>query len=197
MSKGFMDDREKAFENSYFRQQDAKLIKRLRMGAGLDEIAVALAEKLEVDDPTLLARARGVGITAETAPAFFLAPLVQVAWAEDKVGRHERDVVLRIARERGIAMDSPSYAQLVAWLDQRPPDDLFEAALDVLKTGFAVLPQAEREERIERIVHSCREVAADPGAGAGFVQLLGLGDSISGSEGSNIQMIADRLRGRS
>ena len=195
MEKGFMGDREKALEDSYFRQQEARLLEKLRQGATLDEIAEALRDKLQVDNPELLARAREAGVTPETAPAFFLAPLVQVAWAEGKVGRHERDTVLRLAHDRGVANGTPAHDQLVAWLEQRPSDSLFDAALDVIRAGFDVLPHAERDERIERIVHACREVAQ--GSGSEIARLLGLGDGVSGSEESVMGTIEARLRGRS
>ena len=195
MEKGFMGDREKALEDSYFRQQEARLLEKLRQGATLDEIAEALRDKLQVDNPELLARAREAGVTPETAPAFFLAPLVQVAWAEGKVGRHERDTVLRLAHDRGVANGTPAHDQLVAWLQQRPSHSLFDAALDVIRAGFDVLPHAERDERIERIVHACREVAQ--GSGSEIARLLGLGDGVSGSEESVMGTIEARLRGRS
>jgi len=102
MQDRIFGDREKAMEESYFRQEEARLLEKLRQKASLDEIAVALRDVLLVENPELLARARQLGITAETAPAFFLAPLVQVAWAEGKVTKDELEAVLKIARERGI-----------------------------------------------------------------------------------------------
>ena len=189
-----MSDREKALEESYFRQQDARLLEKLRKGATLDEIALALRDKLDVDNPELLARAREAGVTPETAPAFLLAPLIQVAWAEGKVGRHEREAVLRLAHERGVASGTPAHDQLVSWLEQKPSDALFDTALEVIRAGFEVLPHAERDERIERIVLACREVAQ--GSGSEIARLLGLGDGVSGSEESVMGSIEARLRGR-
>ena len=192
MDKGIFSDREKAMEANYFRQQDARLIERLRQGAKLDDIAEALRDKLQVDNPELLARARAAGVTAETAPAFFLAPLVQVAWAEGKVSKRERETVLRLASERGIEEGSPSYAQLGAWLDKRPDDALFDAAVEVIKYGFAVLPLREREERTKRVVEACREVAA--ASGTELAHLLGLGTGISKVEASMLDDIGAKLR---
>src|SRR4051812_32143369 len=100
--KRLFGDRERAMEDSYFRQHDAKLVERLRQESTLDDIARALADKLQVDNQDLLSRARQAGVTAETASAFFLSPLVQVAWAEGSVSSQEHETVLRIARERGI-----------------------------------------------------------------------------------------------
>ena len=133
MDKGIFTDREKAMEANYFRQQDAKLLERLRKDSSLDEIALALAEKLQIDNPDLLARVRALGVTADTAPAFFAAPLVQVAWAEGSVSKREQEAVLHLARERGIEEGSPAYAQLGEWLAARPADALFDTAVEVIK----------------------------------------------------------------
>ena len=91
MDKGIFNEREKAMEANYFRQEDAKLLERLRKRAPLDEIAGALREKLQVDNPDLLQRVRDLGVTQETAAAFFVAPLVQVAWADGAAGKAEHD----------------------------------------------------------------------------------------------------------
>lgn len=193
MTKGILGDREKALEDSYFRQQDAKLLKRLREGAALDDIAIALAEKLQLENPEILIRAREVGITPDTAAAFLVAPLVQIAWAEGSVTKQERAVVLRLALERGIEAQSPAYSQLVTWLEVRPPDALFDAAIQAIQCGLSVLPPKEKEERIERIVDACREVAA--ASGSEVARLLGLGDGVSGSEASILDTIAKKLQG--
>ena len=98
MEKDIFKERERAREAAHFRQEDARLIERLRQEAKLEEIAIALAEKLQVDNPDLLLRVMELGVTVDSAPAFFLAPLVQVAWAQGTVTEQERDTVLRLAR---------------------------------------------------------------------------------------------------
>jgi hypothetical protein len=191
MEKDSFKERERSIEETYFRQRDAKLIERLRQEAKLEDIATALAEKLQVENPELLGRVRALGVTVDTAPAFFLAPLVQVAWAEGKVTEKERDTVLRLARARGIEENSPAYAQLLEWLRVRPADAVFDTAVEVIKSGFAVLPPEEKEERIKRIVQACQEVAM--ASGGGLAKLLGLG-SVSSSEASALDTITSTLR---
>ena len=186
MKEHILGDREKAMEDGYFRDQDAKLLKMLRERAQLDEIAIMLGEKLRVDDPALLAKIKELGITVQTAPAFFLAPLVQVAWAEGRVLKDEREMVLVLARQRGIAPDTPSYEQLEDWLKVRPSDELFDTAVEVLRIGFTVLPPEEREERIKDVVRACRDIAEASGA---LGRLLGLGNGVSPVE----QAMLDRL----
>ncbi len=191
MGDRIFGDREKAMEDAYFRDQNAKLLEKLRQKANLDEIAVALGQKLQVDNPDLLLKVRELGIKLDTAPAFFLAPLVQVAWAEGKVSKQEREVVLRLARQRDIDPNSPAYAQLNEWLRVRPSDAFFDTAVEVLKAGYSVLPPAEQEERIKAVVHACHEVAE---ASAGLGRLLGLGDGVSSVEASTLDDITRTLR---
>jgi len=192
MNKGPLSDREQAMEANYFRQQDALLIEKLRQQASLDEIASAVADKLKVDNPDLLTRVRHVGVTPETASAFLLAPLVQVAWGGDSVSREERRTVLRLSRDRGVAEGSPAEAQLIKWLEERPDDELFETSVEVIKYGLAVLPHYEQEERIKRVVEACREVAKASGSKISWV--LGLFDGINSSEASALDAITKKLR---
>ena len=84
MEKDIFKERGRALEAAYFHDQDAKLIEKLRESARLEEVAIALAEKLQVDNPDLLLRVMELGVTLDIAPAFLLAPLVQVAWAEGR-----------------------------------------------------------------------------------------------------------------
>lgn len=190
--KGLFGDREKAMEANYFRQQDERLLERLRQNAKLDEIAGALAEKLQIDNPDLLERVKALGITVDTAPALFLAPLVQVAWSDGSVSRKEHDTVLRLAQQREVETGSPAFAKLEEWLRQRPSDKLFDTAVEVLKYGFAVLPPKEREERIKRVVDACHDVAS--ASGNGLATLLALGNTVESSEEATLDAITTRLR---
>jgi hypothetical protein len=191
MQDRIFGDREKAMEEAYFRSEDARLLDKLRQKAHLDDIALALGEKLQVANPELLSRIRSFGVNLDTAAALFLAPLVQVAWAGGSVTRAEHDAVLHLARGRGIQTDSPAYAQLVEWLHERPSDALFDTAVDVIKYGFSVLPPQEKEERIKSLVDACHEVAEASGSKVGWV--FGL-RSVSDSEVDALDAITNRLR---
>jgi hypothetical protein len=190
--KDIFMDRERALEDDYFRKQDAKLIEQLRERGRLEAIASALDDALKVGDAAVLSRAVELGITRDTGPAFLMAPLVQVAWAEGTVTDRERGVILRQARERGIAEDSPSDTQLRDWLTARPSDALFDAAVDAIKAAYHHLPAAEREEKFKDLIASANEVA---GASGGLTRMLGLSSGVSGEEESLLDAIAAKLRG--
>jgi tellurite resistance protein len=193
MDKDIFKERERSLEEEYFRKHDAKLIEKLRERGKVEEIAEALAVKLQIDDPALLRRIMALGVTLDTGPAFLLAPLVQVAWAEGGVTDREREKVLRIATERGVDPASPAYTQLQQWLRKRPADAIFDTAVEAIKTGLSVLTPAERADRIKRIVDACREVAS---ASGGLGRLLGLGTGVSSEEESLLDAMVTTLRAR-
>jgi len=194
MKDHIFGDREKAIEDTYFRKEDTKLLEKLREKAPLDQIALALRNKLHVDNPGLLMRARATGVAPDAAPALFLAPLVQVAWADGSISRAERKAVLRLARSRGVDPESAAGGQLIDWMDERPPDSIFETALEVIKYGFSVLTPGEREDRIRGIVDACSEVAAASGTIMGWALALVDPDAAAARETAILQMIAGRLR---
>ena len=192
MSEDIFKERGRSFEEDYFRKHEAKLIATLRERGRLEEISEALAMKLQIDNPDLLRRIMALGVTIETGPAFLLAPLVQVAWAEGAVTDRERATVLRLATERGIEQTSPAYEQLDVWLSQRPVDALFDAAIETIKSGLSVLTPEDRADRIRRIVEACHEVAD---ASGGLSRLIGMG-GVSNEEEELLDGMAARLRGR-
>ena len=194
MQDRIFGDREKAMEADYFRKEEARLLEKLRQRANLDEIAGALRDMLQVDNPELLNRVRELGITAETAAAFLVAPLVQVAWAEGKVRKDEHEAVMKLAHGRGVEAGSAAEQQLHDWLATRPADALFDASIEVLRAAFSVLPGHERHERINAIVDACRIVAE--ASGSEIAHQLGLGTGVSRSEASLLEAIRERLLSR-
>ena len=179
MAKDMLRDRERGEEQAYFRQQDAKLIAKLRQKAQLSEIAHALAEKLRVDEPALLERIQKLGVTLDTGSAFILAPLVEVAWVDGNVSDAERDTILRIAKQRGVAPGSADYSQLLDWLTHRPSDEVFRTAIEAIRIGLSVLPPDESEQRIATLIKACEDVAQSKGWLAELLRLDGVSDAES------------------
>ena len=189
MAKDMFRKRGQADEEAYFHRQDAELIARLRQNAQFSEIAHALAEKLHVDEPTLLERIKELGVTLETGAAFILAPLVEVAWVDGNVSDAERAAILHIAKQRGVVPGSDDYRQLLDWLDHRPPDDIFRTSLEAIRIGISVLPPGESEQRISAMIKACEDVAKAAGGLSGLLQLKG----ISPNEGAVITAIRRHL----
>ena len=189
MAKDMLRDRERGEEQAYFRQQDAKLIAKLRQKAHLSEIAHALAEKLRADEPALVERIQKLGVTLDTGSAFILAPLVEVAWVDGDVSDAERDTILHIAKQRGVSPGSADYRQLLDWLAHRPSDEVFRTALEAIRIGLSVLPPDESEQRIAKIIKACEDVAQAKGW---LTEMLRL-DGVSYAESAVIAEIRSHL----
>jgi len=193
--KDLFKERERGEEAEHFRREDAKLIEKMRARARVGEIAEALAAKLRIDNAELLRRVADLGLDQETGAAILVAPLVQVAWAEGSVSDAERRSVLEQAAKRGVTPGTPVYDKLVEWLKRRPSDALFETAMEVMRVGFSVLPEAERNERIKGLVAACRRVAE--ASGGGLAWLLGMGHAVAADESRVLDEITTRLRMKS
>jgi hypothetical protein len=189
MAKDIFRERERGEEQAYFREQDARLIAKLRQKAKLSEISHALAEKLQADEPELLERIQRLGVTLDTGSAFILAPLVEVAWVDGNVSDAERDTILHIAKQRGVESGSSDYCQLLDWLAHRPSDELFRTALEAIRIGLSVLPPDEAEQRIATLIKACEDVAR----AAGWIDELLHLDRISDAESAVIVAIRRNL----
>ena len=192
MTKDMFRDRERGEEQAYFHEQDAKLIAKIRQKAHLSEIAHALAEKLHADEPALLERIQKLGVTLDTGSAFILAPLVEVAWVDGYVSHAERDTILHIAKQRGVAPGSADYRQLLEWLAHRPSDEIFRTALEAIQIGLSVLPPHESEHRIATMIKACEDVAQ----ATGWIDQLLRMDRVSYSKSAVIASIRRHLESK-
>jgi len=192
MTDNILHERGRAIEAQWARQRDEELLKKLRERAKLEEVSSALARKLRVDDPALRQRLIDLGVTHDTGPALFLAPLVQIAWADGDVTERERETILGMAAARGSGPGSPAHAQVVEWLKKQPATALYDAAVEVIKVGISVLPAEERKQRVDAYADSFRRVAEASGGGLGRV--LGLASAVSPEEEALIARITAILR---
>ena len=192
MTRDIFQERERGIEAQWARQHDEELIRKLRARAKLEEISALLARKLRVEDPALRKRLLDLGITHETGPALFVAPLVQIAWADGDVTDRERDAIFGIGALRGMAAGTPPHACVLEWLRKRPSDAVFDAAVDVIRVGISVLPEVEREQRVATFEESFRRVAE--ASGGGIRRALGLRRAVSTKEEAVIAKITAALR---
>jgi tellurite resistance protein len=124
-----------------------------------------------------------LGVRSETLAALTLYPLVAVAWADGKVDRHERDAVLRAARECGLKPEGISYDLLASWLDQQPDAVLLAAWTSLVRE---ICRQAEPEWRVIFAQELLTRAGAVADASGGFLAL----DKTSDEE----QVVLDQLR---
>jgi len=169
MSKGFMESRRVALEESFFAEHNEKLLEKLRAAAKERKTKEAISAILGIDDDAVLQQLVDVGICEETVVALYLVPMIEVAWADGEIQGKEREAVLKAAAEHGIERDSIASELLGSWLQQPIDKELlgvWEGLAQALKDDLA--PDAMQATRA-RIIGSARAVAEAAGG------ILGLG----------------------
>ncbi|MBZ5596501.1 MAG: hypothetical protein LAP39_30030 [Acidobacteriia bacterium] len=150
-------------EGEYFHQLDVELIEKMRRRADVEERRLHMAEASQINDPNILETLEKLGYNPTTVSLLHFVPLVQVAWAGGSVRHAERDRVLAIAYLHGVNENTPTYQQLVAWLDQPPPEEFFRGTLRAIRAHLGSLRQNERTATQDAIMHCCTDVASAAG----------------------------------
>ena len=184
--KGWLEDREHVLEEEYFWRRERDLIARLREEGRRERERRVLTDQLGDADEAFLAKLQSAGFTPDNLVLLHLVPLVEVGWAAGDVTVRERELILAMAVRRGVAPDTPAYAQLTGWLDRRPDTDFFSTAGEAIRL---VLEEEDPETRAadqHDLVDSCTRVAEATGEMLGLVR-------ISRDERECIQRIVHRL----
>ncbi|HJN44494.1 MAG: hypothetical protein QGI10_03835 [Vicinamibacterales bacterium] len=164
MSKEWLNDRERALENEYFRRKDQELIARLREQGRLEQERRALRDQLGSADDRLPAELQQAGFTDAGLALLHLIPLVDVAWADKGVTARERDLVLALAARRGVAEDTPEHRRLEGWLKRRPDQQVFETAYEGIRALLAHQETSVRTTtRLELVAWTTRVAEATGG----------------------------------
>ena len=190
MDKDSITERGRALEEEYFRKKNRELADKMRQAALAEEKRRQLGEAAGVHDAALLDELQQLGFTAETVVLLPLLPVVQMAWAEGGVSRQERELLVQIARARGVAEGSAADVQLSSWMTERPDDQVFargggliRALLDADASG------ATSGLTAEDLVAQAEKIAAASGG------LLGIG-RISAEEKALLAKLSQDLHTR-
>ena len=105
-----LSERGKALEEEYFKRRDRELVEKIRRAADAERDRTGLREQTGLDDPALLQELQDLGFTPETVVLLPLIPLVQVAWVEGGVTAAEKELIVQLARSRGVTEDSAADA---------------------------------------------------------------------------------------
>jgi hypothetical protein len=123
-----MHERGRSLEEDFFRRRDRELVEKIRKAAEAEASRQGLGQKTGLDDPALLAELQELGFTPDTVVLLPIVPAVQMAWAEGGVTRDEAELLLALARARGVTDGSPAHTQLQNWIATRPDDEVFARA---------------------------------------------------------------------
>lgn len=189
MAEGdFLDDRRRSLEEDHFRRKDRELIEKMRQAAAAERARTDLTAKTGLQDPELVRDLQELGFTPDTLPVLPLVPIVQMAWAEGGITPAERALLLKLARERGIAEGSAADRLLDAWMTERPSDQVFGRAARLIRamldTGASTATMSADD-----VIKYAESIAAASGG------ILGIG-KVSAEERATLATIAAQLKAK-
>ena len=173
-------------EEEYFWKKDQELIEEMRRAAAAEQAKRDMGAKAGLNDPEMIQELQALGFTTETV---VLLPLIQVAWAEGGVTDAERQLIVNLARSRGIVEGSATDRQLSAWLASRPDAQVFTHATRLIRAMLASSSPAQTGLTADDLVTHCESIAAASGGVLGMKR-------ISAEERALISTIASELKAR-
>ena len=156
-------ERGRALEEEYFRKRERELVERIRKAKADDAARHDIEAATGLHDADLLRELVDLGFTPDTLPLLPLVPVLQVAWAEGGVTPAERELVIKLARARGVAPDSKADIQLLVWLANRPEDAVFASAGRLINALLAVHAAPMGTLTADQLIKYCETVASVSG----------------------------------
>ena len=142
-----------------------------------------------MNDLELIAQLHTLGLDAESFRAVALLPLIEVAWADEKIQPQERKSILLIAKGHNLLVGAAADV-VERWLTRRPTPEEFERGrkvLAILAHRRSGLGSDMPEHVIDTIVELCSVVAESAGG------LFGVLFTVSSEERRTIRRITDHL----
>jgi hypothetical protein len=185
----FLDDRRRASEDDYFRRKDKELVEKMRQAAADAKATSELSAKTGLQDPALVAELRELGFTIDTVSVLPLVPIVEMAWAEGGITLAERQLLVKLARDRGIAEGSPADQLVADWMAHRPSAETFTRATRLIRAMLDAGGEPAGAMSADDLIRYCESIASASGG------ILGIG-KVSAEERATLAKIAAELKAR-
>ena len=180
----------RSLEDDYFRKRDQELIEKMRTATTADRARTVMGQKVGIADPETLLELEALGFTPDTVVLLPLVPAVQLAWADRSVSAAERDLIVKLARSRGIEEGSAADRTLAEWLGARPGAHVFAHATRLIRAMLASPDSPGAHDlTVDDLVRHCESIAAASGG------ILGR-NRISAEERHLLTALANELRAR-
>jgi|GEM_PF-195076 len=154
-----LDEIRRAREASWFQDRDRELIDGIRRRLERLDNLEALEQALQVPDHELPGMLAQLGIAAETLPVLTLVPMIQVAWADQRIQPEETALLLEAAAAAGIIPDSPAGVALAGLLEAPPSPELVQVAYRSIWALLSAAPAGDVDEALEDLASLASRMA--------------------------------------
>jgi hypothetical protein len=184
MSDDGLIRRGKALEEEFFRKEHDKLMKKLKATFEQEVTAEKLRAATGITDPKILERLIALQVRHETMAAFWLYPLVEIAWADGRLDEKERVKILDAAITGGIERGSPGWELLETAMREGPTEERRKVWRAYARDLAHRLDADERRTTRNDLIRRARLVAEASGG------ILGVG-KITANEQQILDVIAE------
>ena len=161
----------RALEDSFFVNENARILQELRESAALEEKKKEFREYLNIENEEVLDALISLEVEPETLVAFTLVPLVEVAWADGEIQEKERDAIIKAAIERGVEKGSPTCNLLENWLQTPPDPQLLETWRGYIEELLSSLGERSRAHLKSGTMGRARAIAEAAGGFLGVASI--------------------------
>lgn len=179
-----LDDRRRALEEQFFKEQNEALVKKMKDAALKKATADSVQKLTGIRNAQVLDALAAMNIGPAAATVMSMWPLVEVAWADGSVDEKERTVVMTQAATLGVTAESEAGQYLAHWLAEKPTHQTHDLWAAYVKELVKALKPNEKELLKNEVLGRARLVAE---ASGGF---LGYGFSVSAAEKAALEKLA-------
>lgn len=183
MSSDAFDDRRKALEDQFFKQQNDAALKKLKDQRELAATKEEIQRLTGITSDAVLSALADLKLGGAAVMVMSMYPLVEVAWADGSVHPKERKVVMQQAENVGLAPGSEAALLLAQWLDEKPELSWHQLWADYVSELVKKMKPEDRELLKNEVLGRARLVAE---AAGGF---LGAGFAVSKAEKSTLERL--------
>ena len=150
-----------ALDEIFFAKRERELLDALRKKIHHEKEVEELARQCGIRDLSKVEALLNCGVQPETMTALVLAPLVEVAWADDKLEGFERAAIVEEALRRRVVPGSAPWRLLQSWLAERPPEALFEAWAGYAHECLRSMSEPDQRVFSKELIEMSRSIAEE------------------------------------
>lgn len=166
-----LHERERALEKEFFARRNTQLLEKLKATFDQEVTREKLRAATGLADSRLLDRLIALQVRGETMTAFWLYPLVEIAWADGRLDIRERDAILKAAVAAGLRRHSPGYEVLETYIADGPTEARRKVWFAYARDLASRLDRSERRLVREDLVRRARAVAEASGGVLGVLKV--------------------------
>jgi hypothetical protein len=163
MNADFPEKSSRSLEDMFFYEQDRRIIEQRKKLQKMKETKDNLAKVSGIQDDALLEKLVALDIRPETIATLIGIPLIEVAWADDKMDEKEKTKLFEYAEKSGLRKKGLDPEVMSVWLKKRPDPALLEAWIQYMQTLCRQLSDAERKSFQEELMKDAQTVAKAAG----------------------------------